>query len=64
MTVRTLAKPRLKIKIKSRPKPTRPKAMALNIKTRAEGQGNNPPDTPKANKLRQVIRSPSAPGGR
>jgi len=57
MAVNVPANPKLKANTKIKPKPIRFKAIAPSNTTNAEGQGNNPPETPSANKLRQVIDS-------
>ena len=58
------ANPRLNANTKIKPKPILFKAIAPSMTTSAEGQGIKPPEMPSANKLRQVIGDPSAPGGR
>ena len=64
ITVSTHARPRLKATISTIPSPVRPSAMALNMTMRADGQGNRPPEMPRASRLRQVTGEPSAPGGK
>jgi len=64
MAVSAPANPRLNANTKTKPKPIRFKAIAPSKTTKAEGQGNIPPEMPSASRLRQVTGSPSAPGGK
>ena len=68
MAVKTLASPKLNMTISANPKPTRCRLIAPNMSTKAEGQGSNPPEMPRASKLRQVMAcsglASSATGGR
>ena len=57
MAVSAPAKPRLNARTRLNPKPILFNAMAPNNTTNAEGHGNNPPETPRASRLRKEIFS-------
>ena len=62
--VRVMARPTLNATTSSMPYAVLFNAIAASSRTRADGQGTKPPETPRANKLFHVTLSPLAPGGR
>ena len=56
-TVNIAASPKLNAVTSANPNPTRPNAIELSKTTSAEGQGNSPPEIPRAIQLAPVMGS-------